>query len=170
MEHKTLQLRLYEFLDGELSVEEAQVFSQHLASCQECQKEADAWKTAAQTLLNQPKLLVPVGFSQRVMSRIFESPEKESASLLVLLMDFLALPRWEMVTTLSVSILVFSYFSVYYFKQDQTAASPIVWVDSELEAGPLQFLGKEIGKEDLAQMTIGNADSDESDLEVSSHE
>ena len=166
MDHNTFKSRLYEFYDGELAGEEAQIFSKHLSSCRQCQSEIKLWKSASQAFFKKPEVQVLSGFSQRVMNKILQKTEKGRKSQRISILDYLALPQWEMITAFSVAVFIFSYFSVHYLKQERTAANPMAWVYNQAGAEQWLLSRKEIGKEDLVQIALGDSHLDESDLEA----
>ena len=167
MDHDTLKSKLYEFYDDELSPADAEAFSKHMASCRECQAEMDLWKGAAQRSFPRPEVRVPYGFSERVMSRILENRKGSRKLDLAAILDFLSLPGWEIASAFSVSLLVFSYFSLHFLNlRNGTAANSSAWVYSQTAPEQKLLSKKEIEKEDVLQAALGNGIEEEFEMEV----
>lgn len=157
MDHSNLKSKLYEFYDGELPKEEAEKMSVHLQSCAECRRELELLKKSAQIFFKKSEVSVPPSFSAKVMNQILERSESPKISIL----DFFRLPRWEIATALSISLLIFSYFSIHYLKEGAAAgASTESWL----------FSNQEPEKDDLLQIALGNESLNESGPEVKIYE
>lgn len=181
MDHDSLKSKLYEFYDGELSKDETQVFSKHLASCQECQSEIALLTKAAQTFFKKPEIKISSAFSERVMSEILQRNERaqktaggealSSFRKRISMLDLFYLPRWEVATALSLSLFIFSYFSFDYLKsRERTGTNPIALVYNQAGAEPWLFSKQEIARDDLLQMALANSSADEFDAEVEFYE
>ena len=169
MDHETLKSKLFEFYDGELPPQEARAFAQHIASCGECRAEIDAWKSAAETFLNEAEVHAPEGFAARVMARIMEK-EGAHEPVRASIFELLSLPRWEVLTAFCASLLILSYFSFDYLQFHKGAVSnPIALFDNAGESEGWLVLSK-LEKDDVLGMALGEDGPDESAPEVSFHE
>jgi hypothetical protein len=171
MDHETLKSRLYEFYDGEITQEESRIFSAHIASCGECRSEIEAWEAASEAIYKEAQVQVPDGFSEMVMVRIAEKAGAGRKPALASVFKILSLPRWEVLTAMSVSILIFSYFSIHFLRLEEgNGAHPIALMDSHAGQEQWLFSRREMMKDDLLQIALGNGGSDESEKEEQFYE
>ena len=168
MDHEHWKAKLYEFYDGELHKEEALAFSAHLESCLECRSELESWKAAALVSFKESQISAPSGFSGRVMDRIFErAGALGEAPVPAPVFSPFFLPKWEWAAAFSVGFLVLSYFSVHALKSKEPAAeTPAAWVESQAGAERWVFSEREMGKDDLLGLAVGDEALNDSDPEV----
>src|SRR4051812_25425715 len=105
MDHDNLKLKLFEFIDGELSGAEAAGMASHLEACPDCRADADLWMSVRQNFKSGFDLSPSYGFADRVLNRIRANSEKRS-----FLADWLGLPRWEILASAASLLMVLSYF------------------------------------------------------------
>jgi len=171
MDHDTITSKLYEFYDGELSETEAQTFSNHLTSCQECQSEIELLRKTAQIFFKKLEISVPSDFTENVMNRILEKSRVEQKIRLVSIFNFLNLPKWEVVTVFSMYLLILSYFSIDYLKSpERMQANPVALLYREAGIEPDFLSKKDMGREDLLEIALGDGGLNGSDVEADFHE
>ena len=70
--------------------------------------------------------------------------------------DWRSLPRWETLAALTISVVIFSYFSVHIFTQPRgTSPNPFALVDGQ-ETSDRWILRNELDKEDILQIALEN--------------
>ena len=159
MDHENIQIKVYEFLDGESSGEEARSAQEHLQACSECRSEAEAWSSARTALLSDFRHPVPLGFSDRVMRKLEERSQKRSW-----LPEFLALPRWELLATFASLALMVLYFGFDYTNH-VPSGNPFALEESLETPGRNILLSREIAKADLAVLAFDGVEEAEGSLD-----
>jgi hypothetical protein len=166
MDHDGLRSRLYEFYDGEVSPEEARAFSLHLASCSECRSEIEAWEAASKAFFKEAPARAPDGFSGRIMARIEKNAGVRPTGAGRIL-DFLSLPRWEVLTAVSASLLILSYFSFHFLKfQEGNGTTLMTLVEEQAGSEQQWLLTAKIDRDDVLGLALGeNLDPSGSEVE-----
>ena len=161
MNHDQIKSKLYEFSDTAITQAEALEVSEHLQSCHECQTELEQWKKISRTLFRPHDFQVPINFSERIMNQIIQKHAEGSVDQRTAWLELLGLPRWEIITALTVFILVVIYSVMPHSVVQGTSAN----LDAILlSAGngenktALLFLENEIDQEDLIQVIFGSGD------------
>ncbi len=71
-----VQARLSEYLEKSLEREVLEAVESHLSSCPLCQAEAEFLAESVRSVADLPSVEPPLGFSQRVMTRVREEAER----------------------------------------------------------------------------------------------
>ena len=71
-----VQARLSEYLEKSLEREVLEAVESHLSSCPRCQAEAEFLAESVRSVADLPSVEPPLGFSQRVMTRVREEAER----------------------------------------------------------------------------------------------
>ena len=188
MNHDTIKTILYEYCDEELPEAQLREVTRHLSECAECRSELEILEKASRAFVKAAVVPVPEGFAKAVMSRIDSAAAGSLAAADHLkwskesrpsgweagkniLLELLRLPVWEIAVACSVSLFVFSYFSLYFLDSRRTAVENPAALALESQ-GPEQLLfsEREIKREDLVRMLPVDLSSEESNAEVSFNE
>ncbi len=76
MNCEQVQARLSEYLEKSLEREVLEAVESHLSSCPRCQAEAEFLAESVRRVADLPSVEPPLGFSQRVMTRVREEAER----------------------------------------------------------------------------------------------
>ena len=164
MDHESMKIKLFELLDGELGREEADQVAKHLEICPNCRIEAQEWKSARQTFRSGFAFSVPMGFSDRVMRKIREREVFTLKPLRSFLLDFISLPRWEVLAASATFFVVLSYFMIHSAHVSKIGSeNPITLVYNSQGPEQTLILRKEIDKESLFQMAFDGMNGEESE-------
>jgi predicted anti-sigma-YlaC factor YlaD len=70
MDHETAQEQFSDYLEGELSAEQARLLEDHLEGCEACRGEFDTLRQTLSSLADLERLAPPTGFVGKVQQRI----------------------------------------------------------------------------------------------------